>query len=213
MRIFVDTGAMDQSAHFGWQNKDEALYGLREGYKNSADELVEIAVNSGGNLKILDTFIFPILFSYRHCLEISLKHIYMRAWGKVPTGGHNLLTLWDVIKTEIIDKMICAKEFIEQVKEYKEHFIQYNLDGIKCSKIRSMLKELQEANQREIDVDPAKKQVDQNAEVWRYLISTDEDLFFTRGHSIDYLVLKDGINYIYEVLDYIYHIVDEYLSS
>lgn len=77
MRIFVDTGAMDQSAHFGWQNKDEAMYGLREGYKNSADELVEIAVNSGGNPKILDTFIFPILFSYRHCLEISLKHIYI----------------------------------------------------------------------------------------------------------------------------------------
>ena len=101
MKIFVDTGKMDQSAHFGWQNKDEALYGLREGYKNSADELVEIAVNSGGNPKILDTFIFPILFSYRHCLEISLKHIYMRAWGKVPSGGHNLLTLWDIIKTEI----------------------------------------------------------------------------------------------------------------
>ena len=37
MKIFVDTGEMDQSAHFGWQNKDEALYGLREGYKNSAD--------------------------------------------------------------------------------------------------------------------------------------------------------------------------------
>ena len=78
MKIFVDTGEMDQSAHFGWQNKDEALYGLREGYKNSADELVEIAVNSGGNPKILDTFIFPILFSYRHCLEISLKHPYLR---------------------------------------------------------------------------------------------------------------------------------------
>ena len=53
------------------------------------------------------------------------------------------MTLWDVIKTEIIDKMICSKEFIEQVKEYKEHFIQYNLDGKECSKIRSMLKELQ----------------------------------------------------------------------
>lgn len=121
MKIFVDTGVMEQSAHFGWQNKDEALYGLREGYKNSADELVEIAVNSGGNPKILDTFIFPVLFSYRHCLEISLKHIYMRAWGKVPSGGHNLLTLWDIIKTEIIDKMICSREFIEQVKQYKEH--------------------------------------------------------------------------------------------
>lgn len=173
MKIFVDTGEMDQSAHFGWQNKDEALYGLREGYKNSADELVEIAVNSGGNPKILDTFIFPILFSYRHCLEISLKHIYMRAWGKVPSGGHNLLTLWDIIKTEIIDKMICSKEFVEEVKEYKEHFIQYNLDGIECNKIRSMIKELQEANQRDIEINPAKKQVDQNAEVWRYLISTE----------------------------------------
>lgn len=87
------------------------------------------------------------------------------------------------------------------------------MDGIECCKIRSMLKKLQEANQRDIEVNSAKKQVDQNAEVWRYLISTDEDLFFTQGHSIDYLVLKDGINHIYEVLDYIYHIVDEYLSS
>ena len=25
--------------------------------------------------------------------------------------------------------MICSKEFIEQVKECKEHFIQHNLDG------------------------------------------------------------------------------------
>lgn len=213
MRLFVDTGELDQSAHFGWQNKDEALYGLKEGYKKSADELVDIAVNSGGNLKILDTYIFPILFSYRHCLEISLKHIYMRAWGKVPAGGHNLLTLWDAIKTEIIDKMICSKEFLEQVKEYKEQFIQYNLDGIECNKIRLMLKELQEANQKELEVNPENKQVDQKAEVWRYLISTDENLFFTKSHSIDYLVLKAGISHIYEVLDYIYYIVDEYLSS
>lgn len=80
------------------------------------------------------------------------------------------------------------------MKKYeKEHFIQYNLDGIECSKIRSMLKELQEANQRDIEINPAQKQVDQNAEVWRYLISTDENLFFTRGHSIDYLILKEGI--------------------
>ena len=98
MRIFVDTGAMDQSAHFGWQNKDEALYGLREGYKNSADELVEMAVNSGGNPKILDTFIFPILFSYRHCLEISLKHIY-ESVGKSTYG-------W----TQFIDFMGCYKD-------------------------------------------------------------------------------------------------------
>ena len=37
---------MEQSAHFGWQDKDQALYGLREGYKNSADELVGIALDN-----------------------------------------------------------------------------------------------------------------------------------------------------------------------
>ena len=212
LKIFVDTGLMDQSAHFGWQDKNQALYGLREGYKNSADELVDIAVNCGGNPKILDTYIFPILFSYRHCIEISLKHIYMRAWGKIPKGGHNLLTLWDVIKEEIVDKMICSEEFVEHVK-YKENFIKYNLNGINCNKIRLMIKELQEANQKDVEINPDKRQVDQNAEVWRYLISTDENLFFIQGHSIDYLVLKDSIGQIYEVLDYIYYIVDEYLSS
>lgn len=69
MKIFKDTGLMEQSAHFGWQSKDSALFGLREGYKNSADDLVEIAISDGNDIKTLDTYIFPILFSYRHSIE------------------------------------------------------------------------------------------------------------------------------------------------
>ena len=70
--------------------------------------------------------------------------------------------------------------------------------------------------QRNIERDEIKnnvRQVDQNAEVWRYLIRMDDSLYFTCGHSIDYTILKDGINHIYEVLDFVYYIVDEYLSS
>ena len=63
MKVFKETGYMEQSAHFGWQNKDSALYGLREGYKNSADTLVEYVLEHGENPKILDTYVFPILFS------------------------------------------------------------------------------------------------------------------------------------------------------
>lgn len=213
VKIFVYSGNMEQSAHFGWQNKDEALYGLREGYKNSADDLVEIVLKNPDDIKMLDTYIFPIMFSYRHSIEIALKHIYQRAKGEIPAGAHNLLTLWDNVRSEIIDGMICSKQFIEQVKTYKKHFVQYSLDGIKLNKVRTMLKEMQEANQQGTEVNPEVKQVDQNAEVWRYLINTDEELFFTCGHSIDYTALKEGVNYIYEVLDYIYFIVDEYLSS
>ena len=85
--------------------------------------------------------------------------------------------------------------------------------GIKLTEIKAMLKEIQEANQRIEEINPSNKQIDQNAEVWRYLISTDENLFFSCGHSIDYLVLKESMNHIYEILDYLYYIVDEYLSS
>ena len=213
MKVFKETGYMEQSAHFGWQNKDSALYGLREGYKNSADTLVEYVLEHGENPKILDTYVFPILFSYRHCIEISLKHIYRRALGKMPPGGHNLLILWENVKNEIIDQMICSEEFLEHVKGYKETYINYSLEGIKLTEIKAMLKEIQEANQRIEEINPSNKQIDQNAEVWRYLISTDENLFFSCGHSIDYLVLKESMNHIYEILDYLYYIVDEYLSS
>lgn len=213
MKVFKETGYMEQSAHFGWQDKDSALYGLREGYKNSADTLVEYALEHGENPKILDTYVFPILFSYRHCIEISLKHIYQRALGKMPPGGHDLLVLWENVKNEIINKMICSEEFLEHVKGYKENYIYYSLEGIKLTEIKAMLKELQEADQRIEEVNPSNKQIDQKAEVWRYLISTDENLFFSFGHSIDYLVLRESMNHIYEILDYLYYIVDEYLSS
>ena len=46
---------------------------------------------------------FPNLLSYRHSIQISLKHIYRRALGKMPPGGHNLLILWENVKNEIID--------------------------------------------------------------------------------------------------------------
>lgn len=109
--------------------------------------------------------------------------------------------------------MINSEEFLEQVKEYKSNFMKYSLEGISIDKIRLLMKELQEVNQIDDEINPQNKQADQNAEVWRYLISTDEQLYFKFSHSVDYIVLKEGMNYIYEVLDFIYHIVDEYLSS
>lgn len=213
MKIFSESSNPNQSAHFGWQNKDSALYGLREGYKNSADDLVEIALENG-TPKVLDTYIFPILFSYRHSLEISLKHIYLRFHGRLPTGGHNLLTLWDQVKSEVIDGFITDESTPELVKSHKENFVPYSLDGINLSKVRRLLKEFQEADQKEVErTNPSKKQTDQNADVWRYLIDADSDLYFSIGHSIDYLALKESVSFLYEIFDYIYHITGEYLSS
>ena len=71
MKVFVDTDLMNQSAHFGWQDKDEALYGLREGYKNSTDELVEIAVNS----EIILKYLILIFFRFSFLIDIVLKSL------------------------------------------------------------------------------------------------------------------------------------------
>jgi len=71
------------------------------------------------DIKMFDTYIFPILFSYRHSIEISLKHIYQRARGKMPEGEHNLLTLWDKVKNDVIDEIICSEDFISLLKMQK----------------------------------------------------------------------------------------------
>lgn len=55
----------------------------------------------------------------RHTIEIFLKHIYMRAKGHFPQGGHNILTLWDNVKKEIIDEIICSELFLSELEKYK----------------------------------------------------------------------------------------------
>jgi len=172
---------MGHAAYFGWQDKGQALYGLREGYKNSADDLVSLVINSNCDSKMLDTYIFPIMFLYRHSLEISLKHIYQRCYGELPEGGHDLLTLWFTVKRDVIDKFIISEEFVESVKARKENFTRYSLDGISLSKIQLLFKELQEANQTPAESNPQAKQVDQKAEVWRYLMTKEDKLFFTKA--------------------------------
>ena len=41
----------------------------------------------------------------------------------------------------------------------------------------------------------------------------NEQLFFTSDHFIDYIKLRNTIDHIYDVLDFIYNIVDDYFSS
>lgn len=187
-------------AYFGWQNRHLALYGLKEGYKNSADNLVDIALKEGskGDIKTLDTYIFPVLFCYRHALELSLKQIYFRFYGKLPDGKHDLVMLFDKVKEQVID-IFNSSSFIEDVKEYKEEFIRYSTADIDFGNIRRLICELQGA--------------DNKADIWRYLMNTDGQLYFTDSKFIDYDNLKVILGELYDTFDFIYHIVSEYLSS
>lgn len=59
-KIFIEGENPNSRAYYGWQDGGLALFGLKEGYKNSADNLVEIALDEGseGDIKTLDIY-FP----------------------------------------------------------------------------------------------------------------------------------------------------------
>src|SRR5574341_328420 len=68
------------------------------GYKYAADLLIELAPRSQ-----IDLIVYPIIFLYRHHLELQLK--YMNAVGASMLSGpsprfneHNLMVLWGATK-------------------------------------------------------------------------------------------------------------------
>ena len=68
---------------------------MSEGYRQSADVLVDRALE---NMAETDTLIYPILFLYRHALELNLKYIinvYGRKVGVDPVwNSHDFAVLW-----------------------------------------------------------------------------------------------------------------------
>ena len=182
-KVFVETSNQTTKAYFGWQDKSKALWGLKEGYKNSADELVNIALLKGaeGDILTLDTYIFPVLFLFRHSIELSLKMIYHRIYGQI-IQGHELDKLWS--------------------KVYQSLIQDFNIDkrpvvGIDFQELKEIFDELQN--------------VDRKSDVWRYLIDNNETLFFSDDKHIDYVNLRDVLGDVYEKLDYLYNFVLERL--
>ena len=93
------------------------LIGMRtiaDSYKNRADDLVEIAVN---NRDIAYEYTYPILFLYRHSLELYLKIIStdFKRTHKFDNLIHNLR---EKAKDRLSDDIL--RELISRIIEFKE---------------------------------------------------------------------------------------------
>ena len=79
---------------------------MQEGYQRAAKCLVDRALKDN-DWHEADCLIYPILFLYRHCLELELKYIiniYGRYVGIAPVWNtHDLTRLWREFKN-VIDK-------------------------------------------------------------------------------------------------------------
>lgn len=79
-------------------------YGYIEGYRRAGDILSDYVYSTS---RFQDTLIYPILFCYRHHLELRLKEIIRSGRMLLDEGtdyddGHSLVCLWNTSKKVII---------------------------------------------------------------------------------------------------------------
>lgn len=176
--IFKKANDENKGAYLGWEKSvEEYFHEIREGYKNAADNLVDVALIEGskGMINILDTYIFPIMFLYRHSIEISLKIIYLKLKEK-NINGHDLYKIWkNEIKNDVEDFLLninceIQKDEIDMIEKYL------------------------------IDLD----KWDFNGENWKYASDKKGNISMLKWKIIDYENLKKSMNELYKSLEGIY---------
>ena len=117
-----------------WPKKGAKLF------KEAADLLIDYAISSG-EIRILDTYVFPICFLYRQYLELEMKKILPK-YSELNKGekinslkgfGHNLMSVWNQVRF-IISKAITYKDDIEMlniVEDYIRQFHQFDKKSLK----------------------------------------------------------------------------------
>lgn len=201
MKIFEQGTDYYRRAYFGWQDKHTALVGVKMGYMDSANDLVDIALNRDGetDIKTLDTYIFPIVFLYRNSIEVSIKAIYFRAYDELPPGGHNLIVLWDKLTENVLTRL--DENILENlIKGFNKEYDISDDKNRTLKNIRGMFLEFDKLG-------------DKNADVFRYLMNKEGVLYFTKSEYVDYDNLKMSMNYLYDILDMLYNAIDEYYED
>lgn len=128
-KLFIP-GDYSNMSYVGVKSPLEHMDLYARGYKDSADELVEKSVDSNSNL-VKDSLVYPVMFLYRHFIELRLKEIYLRFSDNPDTKNlnHNLTTFLGKAKGNIvsansgIDKkelaktLSAAEDYIKQFEE------------------------------------------------------------------------------------------------
>lgn len=92
--LFSASGDWWSTACLNWYRDGWSLYA--DGYKNSADALVEVVTAAG---RKQDTFVYPIVFLYRQYLELAIKDLIRRCRSLQDISGavrpvHRIDELW-----------------------------------------------------------------------------------------------------------------------
>jgi len=182
-KIFLPGGNIKEYSYFGWGKTTTQFYGYIMGYKDAADILIEDATHSDSNMK-LDTLIFPVLFLYRHSIELYLKRIYLELFEEnlnekktfLKKRGHNLMAVWE--KVRIIIERYSMEEEKKDIPIAEEYIKQIN-------------------------------QIDENSFNFRYPVTKELERIHSESKIINLPNLKERMSEIYNFLDAVYNVIGE----
>ncbi len=94
--LLTTYGAPDgRCSYNAWFTPDWDTYA--DGYKEAADAIVEHAIANHGRI---DWYVYPVMFLYRHYLELRVKEILGKC-GRTVRRTHSLEVLWRELLPEI----------------------------------------------------------------------------------------------------------------
>lgn len=126
--------------HYGWEGTGSfAFWRYATAYFDSAEVLFEKFVNSPGENAILDGTGITMCFLYRHFVELSVKHLYVKfvctteeEYKAILEKGHNLYELWHATKPKLseLKKRVGSSVDIGVLEHYIMEFDRFDKDSM-----------------------------------------------------------------------------------
>ena len=154
-KLFISGGYQSEFSHIAWGDMEMQFYGYIVGYKEAADAIISEALEKG-DVRTLDTYVFPACFLYRQYIELALKYLYLSNSGETKEAKiktlkscqHNLKHIWSKVKPLILaDFPDDDAEAIEAVEDYIHQFAA--VDGNSFAFRYPITKELDLVNDKE----------------------------------------------------------------
>jgi hypothetical protein len=100
-RLFVEPAHWSEGAKVGGHTFHRLVM-MMDGYKEAADALVDVTASEKHRANVL---VYPILFCYRHYIELALKYVLLMYGGlggvEPNTKDHDLEDLWRDVRRVI----------------------------------------------------------------------------------------------------------------
>ena len=129
-KLFVEEGKLGSIARVSW--RDEMIYTYADGYRFAAEQLVSELKDTG---HLINFVIYPIVYLYRHYVELTLKIATSQARALAGEGcefpkDHKISEIWSELKGRIkrCDYGIESKQ-LNEVDEIIVEFSKFDPDS------------------------------------------------------------------------------------